>query len=164
MKNLVKLVSVLVMSTLISCGSNAPVSSMLNECLDGNTESCKELKTPQQENVEWSDMGMLERMEGIEEGQQVFTHWADRPFIATDIVGFFVSEFDSNSGAPLRIEVELNEDGTLSFTRFTDGKLQWSRNGMWILSYDESNGIKEATLVLGGNTNDNSIIKRIILD
>ena len=131
MKNLTKILGLLAMMTLVSCGSGSPSKANLDKCI--NESICKDLgETPVVEELEF----LVENFETV--------HFMGAPvkFFDTGNAGADFIRFratgssETGFGHVAFIEVALFENGVVWLTTTIDG-LTWTRPKTWSITSDD---------------------------
>ena len=110
MKNLMKLLPLVALTLLVSCGGGSKITKEEADCLVNNGgASCVEMPTPEPT----PEPTALDEIDSVEE----ITIWNKVLFAGSKQGEFYSNQFTTSSNEEKRLELKLNEDGSGRITR-----------------------------------------------
>ena len=138
MKNLMKLLPLVALTLLVSCGGGSKITKEEADCLVNNGgASCVEVEpTPTPEPTpEPTPAAGWESILDFENKEYALRLW-QKDFFATSFEGYFIADVADGQGS--KLNMQLNEDGTGSLEKVTDQVVVAEYEVTWELSADET--------------------------
>ena len=135
MKNLMKLLPLVALTLLVSCGGGSKITKEEADCLVNNGgASCVEVEpTPEPTPEPTGPAAGWESILEIENGEELFSLWGNnKKFYGTTSEGYFISSKFGGQGS--RLHMELSDDGSGLLEKITDGVATEDHLVEWNLS------------------------------